>query len=82
MTADSSDCEDSDHSDFTPSNDGMSRKEVMKVREKSSWYLSNAEVQISSWRIPIWDKSKVGLQHLDTFAKFYRMIIKQLCMYM
>ncbi|CAM0955564.1 unnamed protein product [Alopecurus aequalis] len=44
MTVDTSDCEESDHSDFTPSNDGMSRKEVMKVREKSSWYLSNAEI--------------------------------------
>ncbi|KAM0902310.1 hypothetical protein ACQ4PT_019357 [Festuca glaucescens] len=65
MTADSSDCEDSDHSDFTPSNDGMSRKEVMKVREKSSWYLSNAEVQISSWRIPIWDKSKIFFYVMD-----------------
>ncbi|CAM0955560.1 unnamed protein product [Alopecurus aequalis] len=65
MTVDTSDCEESDHSDFTPSNDGMSRKEVMKVREKSSWYLSNAEVQISSWRIPIWDKSKIFFYVMD-----------------
>jgi hypothetical protein len=65
MTVDTSDCEDSDHSDFTPSNDGMSKKEVMKVKERSSWYLSNAEVQISSWRIPIWDKSKICFYVMD-----------------
>ncbi|KAM3410415.1 hypothetical protein ACQJBY_002556 [Aegilops geniculata] len=65
MTPDTSDCEDSDHSEFTPSNDGISRKEVMKVKERSSWYLSNAEVQISSWRIPIWEKSKICFYVMD-----------------
>lgn len=59
MAMDASDCEDSEHSDSTPSNDGISGKETMRVRERSSWYLSNAEVQINSWRIPIWQKSKV-----------------------
>lgn len=65
MTPDTSDCEDSDHSDFTPSNDGVSRKEVMKVKERSSWYLSNAEVHINSWRIPIWEKSKICFYVMD-----------------
>jgi hypothetical protein len=59
MAMDASDCEDSEHSDSTPSNDGSSGKEITRVRERSSWYLSNAEVQINSWRIPIWQKSKV-----------------------
>ncbi|PNT71283.1 autophagy-related protein 18h [Brachypodium distachyon] len=65
MAVDTSDCEDSEHSDVTPSNDGISRKEDMRVRERSSWYLSNAEVQISSSRIPIWEKSKICFYVID-----------------
>ncbi|CAL5094883.1 unnamed protein product [Urochloa decumbens] len=65
MAMDASDCEDSEHSDSTPSNDGLSGKEIMKVRERSSWYLSNAEVQINSWRIPIWQKSKICFYVMD-----------------
>ena len=68
MAMDTSDCEDSEHSDSTPSIDGRSGKEVMRVRERSSWYLSNAEVQISTWRIPIWQISKVVLQCLKTIC--------------
>ncbi|XP_062179569.1 autophagy-related protein 18h-like isoform X2 [Phragmites australis] len=62
MAMDASDCEDSEHSDSTPSNDGMCG---LRVRERSSWYLSNAEVQISSWRIPIWQKSKICFYVMD-----------------
>ncbi|KAL6610199.1 hypothetical protein ACP70R_040168 [Stipagrostis hirtigluma subsp. patula] len=65
MAMDTSDCEDSEHSDSTLSNDGLSGKESMRVRERSSWYLSNAEVQISSWRIPIWQKSKICFYVMD-----------------
>ncbi|TVU19320.1 hypothetical protein EJB05_35464, partial [Eragrostis curvula] len=65
MVMDTSDCEDSEQSDSTPSNDGMSGKEIMRVRERSSWYLSNAEVQINSWRIPIWQKSKICFYVMD-----------------
>ncbi|KAJ1262836.1 hypothetical protein BS78_09G140400 [Paspalum vaginatum] len=65
MSMDASDCEDSEHSDSMTSNDGISGKEVMRVREKSSWYLSNAEVQINSWRIPIWQKSKICFYVMD-----------------
>ncbi|XP_062231342.1 autophagy-related protein 18g-like isoform X2 [Phragmites australis] len=65
MAMDASDCEDSELSDSIPSNDGMSGKEIMRVRERSSWYLSNAEVQISSWRIPIWQKSKICFYVMD-----------------
>ena len=49
MVMDISDCEDNDTRD----------KELVKPHEKSHLYLSNAEVQISSGRIPIWQKSKV-----------------------
>lgn len=67
MAMDASDC-DSEHSDSVPS-DGISGKEIMRSRERSSWYLSNAEVQISSWRIPIWQKSKVVPQCLKNNAQ-------------
>uniref|UniRef100_A0A0A9D155 BCAS3 domain-containing protein n=1 Tax=Arundo donax TaxID=35708 RepID=A0A0A9D155_ARUDO len=46
----------------------MSGKEIMRVRERSSWHLSNAEVQISSWRIPIWQKSKICFYVMDHLA--------------
>uniref|UniRef100_A0A0E0L2E8 Uncharacterized protein n=1 Tax=Oryza punctata TaxID=4537 RepID=A0A0E0L2E8_ORYPU len=42
MAMDASDC-DSEHSDSVPS-DGISGKEIMRSRERSSWYLSNAEI--------------------------------------
>ncbi|KAL3537985.1 hypothetical protein ACH5RR_001351 [Cinchona calisaya] len=34
-------------------------KDVVKPHERSHWYLSNAEVQLKSGRIPIWQKSKI-----------------------
>ncbi|KAL7235013.1 hypothetical protein ACSBR1_018482 [Camellia fascicularis] len=34
-------------------------KDLVKPHEHSHWYLSNAEVQIRSGRIPIWQKSKI-----------------------
>ncbi|KAM1052658.1 hypothetical protein ACFX13_000254 [Malus domestica] len=46
---DSSDCDDNDVGD----------KELAKPLEQSHVYLSNAEVQINSGRIPIWQKSKI-----------------------
>ncbi|KAG8085553.1 hypothetical protein GUJ93_ZPchr0010g10594 [Zizania palustris] len=57
VAKDASAC-DTEHSDSIIS-DGLSGKYIMRARERSSWYLSNAEVQISSWRIPIWQKSKI-----------------------
>jgi hypothetical protein len=51
--------------DFLYINDGIQGKDrVMtseKSHERSHWYISNAEVQISSGRLPIWQKSKVFL---------------------
>ncbi|KAM1805511.1 hypothetical protein ACFX12_031257 [Malus domestica] len=43
-----------------------------KVHDRSHWYLSNAEVQISSLRLPIWQKSKIcfymmGCPRADSF---------------
>ncbi|XP_068663800.1 autophagy-related protein 18h-like [Aristolochia californica] len=35
-------------------------KDLAKANERPHWYLSNAEVQISSGRMPIWQKSKIS----------------------
>ncbi|XP_041019871.1 autophagy-related protein 18h [Juglans microcarpa x Juglans regia] len=59
MVMDSSDCEDNH----------VGNKEFVKPNERSHLYLSNAEVQISSGRIPIWQKSKISfcaMSHLGT----------------
>jgi hypothetical protein len=54
IVMDTSDCEDND----------FGNKEFAKSNERSHLYLSNAEVQISSGRIPIWQKSKVLVMDL------------------
>ncbi|PSR94788.1 Autophagy-related protein like [Actinidia chinensis var. chinensis] len=35
------------------------KSDSVKPHERSHWYLSNAEVQINSGRLPIWQKSKI-----------------------
>lgn len=45
--------------DFLSINDDVTENKSVKPHEKSHWYLSNAEVQISSLRLPIWQKSKI-----------------------
>ncbi|KAF9670014.1 hypothetical protein SADUNF_Sadunf13G0024300 [Salix dunnii] len=53
-----SDCED----------DGIGHSQIVKSHEPSHLYLSNAEVQMSSWRIPLWQKSKMyfyAMSHLE-----------------
>ncbi|KAK1316713.1 Autophagy-related protein 18g [Acorus calamus] len=60
MGMDTSDCEDNDCKSSTSSNNSLAGKDLLKPQEKSHWYLSNAEVQISSGRLQIWLKSKVG----------------------
>ncbi|XP_015875268.3 autophagy-related protein 18h [Ziziphus jujuba] len=50
MVVDSSGLQDSDTSD----------KDLVKPHERSHLYLSNAEVHISSGRIPLWQKSKIN----------------------
>ena len=47
------------------------KSESMKPLEKSHWYLSNAEVQISSGMVPIWHKSKVYFVHLSCDATIF-----------
>ncbi|KAF3454402.1 hypothetical protein FNV43_RR04849 [Rhamnella rubrinervis] len=47
-----------DTSDLQDSDTGY--KDVVKPPERSHLYLSNAEVQISSGRIPLWQKSKIN----------------------
>ncbi|KAG5232523.1 autophagy-related protein [Salix suchowensis] len=52
-----SDCEDDD----------IGHSQMVKSHEPSHLYLSNAEVQMSSWRIPLWQKSKMyfyAMSHL------------------
>ncbi|XP_072959818.1 autophagy-related protein 18g-like [Typha angustifolia] len=53
-----SDFEDNETS-TTSSSNSIAGKESTKGHERPSWYLSNAEVNISSGRIPIWQKSKI-----------------------
>ncbi|KAK1316983.1 Autophagy-related protein 18g [Acorus calamus] len=60
MGMDTSDCEDNDCKSSTSSNNSLAGKDLLKPQEKSHWYLSNAEVQISSGRLQIWLKSKIS----------------------
>ncbi|MBA0562006.1 hypothetical protein Golob_007097 [Gossypium lobatum] len=34
--------------------------------ESFHWYLSNAEVQVNSWRLPTWQKSKISFYMMDS----------------
>lgn len=61
--------------DLLDINAGVGEKKIIenyngKACERSHWYLSNAEVQISALRLPIWQKSKIcfdmmGCQRVD-----------------
>ncbi|MCL7022202.1 hypothetical protein MKW94_030417 [Papaver nudicaule] len=59
IAMDTADSEDNDASSVI-SNSSMGSKDLTKPHERLHWYLSNAEVQISSGRIPIWQKSKIS----------------------
>ncbi|OMP04986.1 hypothetical protein COLO4_09156 [Corchorus olitorius] len=37
-----------------------------RPHESSHWYLSNAEVQVNSWRLPIWQKSKISFYMMES----------------
>ncbi|CAI0432188.1 unnamed protein product [Linum tenue] len=54
MAMDTSDCEDNEAGKV-----GASDVDIMKSHEQSHLYLANAEVQMSPWRTPLWQKSKV-----------------------
>lgn len=45
--------------DSLSEDDDTGEKDLAKLCDRSHWYLSNAEVQLKSGRIPIWQKSKV-----------------------
>ncbi|KAL6324422.1 hypothetical protein AAG906_013026 [Vitis piasezkii] len=55
VVMDTSDCEDNDTGEM----------DLVKPHERLHWYLSNAEVQIRSGRIPIWQKSKIYFFTMD-----------------
>lgn len=38
---------------------GVVEKDLSKLKERSRWYLSHAEVQMRSGRVPVWQKSKI-----------------------
>lgn len=68
---DSSDYEDNDILGHAPSINSNTGKELTKGPDRPHWYLSNAEVQINSGRIPIWQKSKVrGCYNLLSFIMY------------
>ncbi|XWS36248.1 hypothetical protein CRYUN_Cryun20dG0069100 [Craigia yunnanensis] len=37
-----------------------------KPHESFHWYLSKAEVQVNSWKLPIWQKSKISFYMMDS----------------
>ncbi|XP_039036763.1 autophagy-related protein 18g-like isoform X1 [Hibiscus syriacus] len=37
-----------------------------KPHDSFHWYLSNAEVQVNSWRLPIWQKTKISFYMMDS----------------
>ncbi|XP_060218007.1 autophagy-related protein 18h-like [Lycium barbarum] len=45
--------------DSLSEDDDTGEKDSAKLCDRSHWYLSNAEVQLRSGRIPIWQKSKI-----------------------
>nr|XP_016496316.1 PREDICTED: autophagy-related protein 18h-like [Nicotiana tabacum] len=45
--------------DSLSEDDDTGEKDSAKLCDRSHWYLSNAEVQLKSGRIPVWQKSKI-----------------------
>ncbi|XVE73214.1 hypothetical protein DITRI_Ditri11bG0099200 [Diplodiscus trichospermus] len=43
-----------------------SRPFPTKPHESFHWYLSNAEVQVNSWKLPIWQNSKISFYMMDS----------------
>ncbi|KAL5983994.1 hypothetical protein ACLOJK_018096 [Asimina triloba] len=64
VAMDFSDFEDNITKSSKVVNDTVGGKDTAKTHEKSYWYLSNAEVQISTGRVPLWQKSKIGFYSL------------------
>lgn len=49
----------SNNSSSAPYTNFLSGKESLKANERPHWYLSNAEVQVCSGRMPIWQEKKI-----------------------
>ncbi|KAG6527433.1 autophagy-related protein 18h-like [Zingiber officinale] len=64
---DSGDSEDIETSYAMSTASGAARAESVRS-ERSNWFLSNAEVQINSGKIPIWQKSKICFCILTTLG--------------
>nr|XP_029118325.1 autophagy-related protein 18h isoform X2 [Elaeis guineensis] len=62
---DTFDCEDDKTLGSMSSTNSIAGKESVKTHERPHWYLSNAEVQINSGRIPVWQKSKIYFYVMD-----------------
>ncbi|KAK9282136.1 hypothetical protein L1049_005048 [Liquidambar formosana] len=70
LIPDKLDWEDIDGTDFLETGNNVREKklvnnDLVKPHERSNWYLSNAEVQISSVRLPTWQKSKICFYMMD-----------------
>ncbi|RRT57097.1 hypothetical protein B296_00039348, partial [Ensete ventricosum] len=65
---DSGDCKDNASSCILSSANGLPGTESMG--SERSWYFSNAEVQISSGKVPVWQKSKICFCLLDPLPAF------------
>ncbi|CAL9770288.1 unnamed protein product [Musa acuminata subsp. burmannicoides] len=65
---DSGDCKDNGSSCILSSANGVPGTESMG--SERSWYFSNAEVQISSGKVPVWQKSKIYFCLLDPLPAF------------
>lgn len=59
MAVNITDCEDIGSKNSFSSPGSAASRDFVRTHEKSHWYFSNAEVLVSSGRIPIWQKSKV-----------------------
>lgn len=60
VAMDTYDCEDNSITSLIELNNKVEQKGFLKSNEKPNWYLSNAEVQINSGRMPAWQKAKIS----------------------
>lgn len=53
------------HENASSGNKKLAKTDSLKSLDRSHWYLSNAEVQINSGRLPIWQKSKMHFHVME-----------------
>ncbi|KAF8392516.1 hypothetical protein HHK36_022859 [Tetracentron sinense] len=71
-----SDCVDNDTKCSMELNNCTGEEDLVRPYERSHWYLSNAEVQISSGRMPIWQKSKICFHMMSPLRANERTLTK------